>query len=235
MLLIRDDYGYIVEVNVGKDDNTRKFKIHKGLLCFYSGYFQAALNGRFDEARENVVNLASQSPATFLKFQHWLYSRRISLSHDFPSAMHELVDLWIFGDAHAVLLLQNEVINLLQQFLVDRWVSPWLVVSRAYDNTVTHAPLRRILIDFIGATGSAHWISKNAPEELDCNREALLDLLGKVTDPKLKLQERNEIERWWMCHYHIHEESTKCNTSYQGGKPSCPRKRRREMYAHDAC
>lgn len=55
--------------------NKRIFHMRKGVLCFYSGYFEAALNGRFSEAQENVCRLPDEDPLIFAMFEHYVHTR----------------------------------------------------------------------------------------------------------------------------------------------------------------
>lgn len=77
----------LITVYVGSDDEARKFEIRKDILTFYSGYFAAALNGRFTEAEENVCRLPEEDPMIFEMFQHWIHTRTLYESTLDPSIL----------------------------------------------------------------------------------------------------------------------------------------------------
>ena len=72
----REAFDTIIEVQVGTGDDKRTFEVFKGVLCFYSGYFQAALNGRFAEAHVHIVKLPTEEPLIFELFRYWIHTRR---------------------------------------------------------------------------------------------------------------------------------------------------------------
>jgi hypothetical protein len=56
--------GDVATIEVGTGPAKRTFYAHCDLLSFYSGYFQAALNGGFAEAQNKVIKLETEEPAT---------------------------------------------------------------------------------------------------------------------------------------------------------------------------
>lgn len=71
-------YDSIVIVIVGPTEH--HFDLHKGLLCSWSGFFKAALNGNFIET-EGTVKLPEQDPETFRYFVNWLYTGKLTGFH----------------------------------------------------------------------------------------------------------------------------------------------------------
>jgi hypothetical protein len=55
-----------IKVSTGKMERT--FHAHRGLLSLYSGYFKAALDGRFAEAQSGVLELEIEEPDVFEEF-----------------------------------------------------------------------------------------------------------------------------------------------------------------------
>ena len=116
-----------MKINVGLAlGNTQKsFKACKGVLCFYSGYFDAAFNGQFQESTNDVVELKTEDPSIFQNFQYWLYTRRFSAEgHSKKVLYSDLIKLWVFGDAHSIPLLQNEAANMLLKKMLTEWHFP---------------------------------------------------------------------------------------------------------------
>ena len=54
-----------IQVKVGKDNKTKTFTLHKGVLASYSGYFVGAQRGGFAEAQTGIINLPEEEVAVF--------------------------------------------------------------------------------------------------------------------------------------------------------------------------
>ena len=93
----------------------RQFSVHRGLLCHYSPYFQAALNGRFREAQTKSLELEDDSDLIEW-FVHWLYHQRITPDppHDDPSPSR-LFRLYTLAQMFLVPQLQNHVISVIHR------------------------------------------------------------------------------------------------------------------------
>ena len=203
----------MVRVTVGKDDKAKTFAVHKVLLCYYSGYFNAALNGSFEEAEKDTVSLPTEDPQIFECFMHWVYTRRFTASTNDTESLcpNTMIQLWIFGEAHAVPLCQNEAIGTIRNLIVEFWQDHTQAIADVYEHTSASAPLRRFLVDFVAHTGHAE-INLAMPEAEAWPRELLVDLLHATwrKNGKCPRASRTEIERWNMCRYHVHEEGVKC-------------------------
>lgn len=49
--------------------------VYKEMLCYYSEYFQRALQGYFRESEELTIDVRHVTEATFRRFQQWLYEQ----------------------------------------------------------------------------------------------------------------------------------------------------------------
>lgn len=102
------------ENRVSEHDMFRTFSLYKEVLAFCSGYFAAVIDSpRFVETQDGVVKLPPEDPITFKLFAHWLYTRRVyerTLAREVLMDFLELAKLWVFGDTHDMLLLQNDTI-----------------------------------------------------------------------------------------------------------------------------
>lgn len=72
----------LVRIEVGSDEEKQAFDVYHGVLCFYSGFFKAALNGRWKESQDQVVQLPEDDPKLFQLLTHW-----VSLDYVNPSAL----------------------------------------------------------------------------------------------------------------------------------------------------
>lgn len=66
-----DDPVITIHVGTGSPPDSRTFQLAKSLLASSSGYFAAALSGRFLEAEENVCRLPEEDTVVFQMFAHW--------------------------------------------------------------------------------------------------------------------------------------------------------------------
>jgi hypothetical protein len=148
--------------------------VHRGLLGFYSGYFQAALDGGFAEAKSGVIKLETEEPAVFEEFMMWLYTktpRAESTTKDNCLQHYEsTTKLWIFADRREIPLLMNEMIDSFQQSVLVGWatnIMPNKVINNIYENTPEGSALRRMLTNMywcMGSSAQADAIAKN-PED----------------------------------------------------------------------
>ncbi|SMR62397.1 unnamed protein product [Zymoseptoria tritici ST99CH_1E4] len=165
----------LIQIDVGPVDNQRTFQVHKDILCHYSGYFKGALRGHFIEATTGNISLPTDDPDTFEAFVYWTHFRRMPVLEP-RETLTMLSQLWVFGDARAVPLLQNEAIAELVLIASKHERSfPVDIVPYIYENTRLGSPLRRVIIDLV--TGGFGRKVYNFFGNWD--KEALIDL-GKA-------------------------------------------------------
>jgi hypothetical protein len=58
---------------VGTGDEALQYRIHKRLICHYSGYFEAACRSEFRETVSGRFDLTDHDPDAFKQFVEWLY------------------------------------------------------------------------------------------------------------------------------------------------------------------
>ncbi|KAK4896993.1 hypothetical protein LTR27_005240 [Elasticomyces elasticus] len=71
-----DAFDTLIDLVAGEGDAQKTFKAYKGVLSFYSSFFDASLNGEFLEAREGIIKLPTEDPAIVGIFVHWTNTRR---------------------------------------------------------------------------------------------------------------------------------------------------------------
>lgn len=202
----------IVTVEVGSSESTRAFHIHRGLLTFYSGYFKAALNGRFVEAQSGVIKLDTEEPAVFEEFVKWLYThkpRTEKITYENRKQHYlSIVKLWIFADRRDVPLLMNEMIDSFQHDVVRVWAMPRDVLKEVYENTIEGSTLRRMIVDMYKS------ISGPMRQEYldDFPKQFLFDWLnsqfGSGVQKHLSKEAYGKVD---MCpFFHAHEEGVSC-------------------------
>lgn len=198
----------IVQVKLGK--GARVFAIHRGLLCDRSAYFNAAFEGRFKEAEEQMMALPEEDAEVFELFQFWLNSDRLldtgGSVADLSSSL--LIGLYLFAEARCIPQLQNMTINALILNIKVTKEFPAGDVHRIYDNTTETSPLRRLLTD-IGARIDElrrGWFQRE--EDNLYNNAFLIDLVLALYNEKLKKGPQDFTKL--RCNYHIHSEAEKC-------------------------
>ena len=156
--------------------------LHKGLLCRYSGYFNAALTGRFSEAQAGIVELRGLEPHIFKHFHDWLYTQKLpSIRREdvkekqspetfWDREKQEIVDLYAFGLCRICPELVNAVINMLVHKLPRKSLIP--CAEYAYNNEATSGtPLCRLLVD----------------KARQCTRQSLLERLEPSSEKSLEV------------------------------------------------
>lgn len=202
-----------MDVTIGEGPAAKTFKLHKGVLTFYSGYFEKALNGQFREAHSSVVEISDTNANVFETVLYWLYNRRFTAAaEDHTIDWDTIVDLWIFGDAHDVPLLQNTAINALHQKVVKEWIVPTAQIVPVYENTVHGSQLRQYLIDAFGKLGG-HDVHLAKGEEYLWTKEALCDLVRVIWFAGTQRPTKEAVSKWDMCQYHVHREGVKCGSN----------------------
>lgn len=187
---------------------------HRGLLAFYSGYFEAALSDEFIKAGEQKVYLEDQDPSVVNAFVKWCYSRQISPRYDEKGAKYRpLFDLWVFGNHHTVPLLQNELCATIVHQHAEDDASFSIELDRVYLATHPGAPLRRLVMALLASDCD---IDKHMSPEGNSHfcRDALVDLVlalyAMVNEKQSHPAAPGELYRWDLCQFHVHEEGVKC-------------------------
>ena len=65
-------------MNIYVGPERKVFQIHKGLLCAYSSFFNAALHGHFSESKSESIEMPEDDVEVVSYFRTWIYVRRLS-------------------------------------------------------------------------------------------------------------------------------------------------------------
>jgi hypothetical protein len=157
-----------VTINVGSNNEQKRFVVHEDLLTHYSKFFRAALKGGFKEANERIIPLGEQSPRLFELFVHWLYYQRFpATEHNddqeiirlFQDSKHvpnmynsveTLIKLHVFADQYDVEKLMQATVDELYCHVLDTKVNmcmPATSIEYAFDHLRTTTPMCRLLVD----------------------------------------------------------------------------------------
>lgn len=98
----------IVKLTAESDDKV-SISVHKELLCGFSPYYRAAIDGSFEEAKKSSFT-AKTTPEALRMFVKWVYTRRLR-DDDGTIDLDTAVDLYIFADMIDVLALRRDIVT----------------------------------------------------------------------------------------------------------------------------
>jgi len=205
-------YEEIVTVKVGKEPSLKSFPLHKGVLSFYSGYFEAAVKGVFKEAKDGLIELPDESADVFERFVVWLYTRKVDLPDDTNNGFKVICGLWFFADRRDIPLLANYSIDMLRDKIAQTWTVPTAEIRPVYANTMPGAKLRLFIIFMLSNTSGSRILDDGSRWRWE--DDALWDMLKAVWVLKeqgiTKIMSKEELTALDMCQFHMHEERMKC-------------------------
>ncbi|KAL8857304.1 MAG: hypothetical protein Q9178_006070 [Gyalolechia marmorata] len=106
------------------------------------------LNGNWEEARSNTINLRADDPKVFEIFVNWLYGVNLELDSDQSKDISLLLNLWIFGDKIQVADFQNAAIEWLRYATSERpRVFRLKDIETAFENSAEGSPIRKLIVD----------------------------------------------------------------------------------------
>ncbi|KAL9001231.1 MAG: hypothetical protein Q9169_000415 [Polycauliona sp. 2 TL-2023] len=137
-----------VTINVGSGQVAETFTPHCELLMFYSPYFKTMMNGNWEEAKSNIVNLPADEPMVYEVFQDWLYGVDLSLEDAQMTKPSLMLKLWIFGDKVQVPGFQNAAMEALRYAVIEPPFEFRLKdIQFAFNNSGEGSPLRKFIVD----------------------------------------------------------------------------------------
>ena len=202
-------------MKVGQGDTTKTFAIHKGILCFYSGYFEAGMNGNFAESRNNLIELPTEDIGIFERVVPWLYTSRINLLSDTHSAFAIACAIWIFADRRVMPLLADTMIDAIGDAVVESGVVPTTRLHYIYHNTTPDAKLRKFVVMLISRMHDSSFLDTMTDEQREeWPREAMWDVMQAVWAAKDRgvwnKMTKTELEVLKLCEYHQHDQAVDC-------------------------
>ncbi|CAD0112098.1 unnamed protein product, partial [Aureobasidium uvarum] len=180
---IRSTYGAVQSVN-------------KELLCYFSPYYAAALNGRFAEANQQIFHVDLSGKQLHV-FTNWIHTGRLDL-HSWER--EDRVMLYIFADLVDILALRRQIMT--EKGTMERYREVGLV----FLHLPSSSPLRRRIVDYY----ANHW----KPEDDRYDSIGALDIAvqREFFQEVVESENRAKANRQWgcscctnVCHFHEHE------------------------------
>ena len=128
--------------------------VHEDLLCFFSEYYRAALQGGFLEAGNKSVVLDLKT-ADCHSLVGWLYTGRLP---DAPR--NDLFGLYVFADSTDILALRRAIMTRVVKS-ENQTLPTFSEAAVALDSLPSTSPLYRYLLD----TYTHHWMFEYATKE----------------------------------------------------------------------
>lgn len=119
--------------------------VHKPLLCHYSTYYEAAIDGGFQEANYGHFNLGLNKVCAEW-FVRWFYSGQLYLLDATCPYIEELFQLCVFADEKDILALRRDVMTTIMK--EDRGYIEFDYVALATDSLPPSAPLYRYMVEW---------------------------------------------------------------------------------------
>lgn len=125
----RLDYADNIAVLVGLEE--KKFVIHTSALTARSGFFRAAIEGDFKEAKERAVCLPEVELEAWSTYVHWIYSGQvvtldqdqIKTDQNGRTRREKLIELYFLADILDDKALRNQIID--EYIAVVAWTHFW--------------------------------------------------------------------------------------------------------------
>ncbi|KXS94437.1 hypothetical protein AC578_3544 [Pseudocercospora eumusae] len=206
----RSDLGTIVQITVGQGDGAQTFRVFKGSLRFYSGYFRTAIED-MERSHASELQLPHDEPETFDLFRRWLYTRELPPVGDPASrdGWARLFKLWCFGARRNIPLLQNETMDTISRWMEETCTIPTAGLCYVWENTTKGALLRTFLVKTMWARFKGAGSLIRSPERY--SPEVMYDMLlyGLENRPVYQ-RDPTRFEDLDPCEWHLHEEGVRC-------------------------
>lgn len=154
--------------------------VHKGLLDDASGFFKAACNSRFKEGDEQSMDLPEETVDDLEDFVQWLYTKR--LDFPMPSVTTSLQDTFLRPQIQAIILAdkfdmpgyKRAVLERVLEIAKRQGDETFRALSNhtihyAYDNSMPHSGIRRLLVDWYIWKTPFSWYRSSANDEFLIN------------------------------------------------------------------
>lgn len=157
----------IVKLVSNEDENEDVVTVHKELLCFFSPYYAASLNGKFLEAQKDQfeVDLVGQDLRVFIS---WIYTGELT------EESSQNANLYVFADQVDILALRRDALSQLSRR--RKQMLKYCGVKHVLENVTQQSQIYKWMLD----SYIAHWgPSADDDDDDECilDRKSDLDYL----------------------------------------------------------
>jgi hypothetical protein len=143
--------------------------VHQELLCFFSLYYNAALNGNFLEAKKDCFEVAL-SGDRLMSFMTWLYTGEISTD---KRPVPCLLELYVFADQADILALRREALRRLSKS--KSFMPGYNSVMLVLQNVMPESQLYKWMLDaYITHWGPQSDVQDPCPSDSDTDSDHLM-------------------------------------------------------------
>lgn len=155
----RFDPSSFLLVRVGCDAFQQDFLLHEGILCARSEFFRRALNGNWNEKKEQLVKLPEDDSQTFAFYVSFIYTNVVSdtkalqtMTPDgFQAHILAVVKLYVLAEKLQDRQAKNEALRTVLSDTAERSFADSLpnaeIVQFMYNNTLQGSLGRRLMVD----------------------------------------------------------------------------------------
>ena len=144
-----------------------------------------------------------------------MYTKRFGREEDEVrhTSWGTLCDLWLFGDAQDIPLLQNQAIDVMVRKIAEERNLPTFLLQYVYENTMGTAQLPRLFNYMHAYTGSSE---TNLDDVARFPEDAMVDILRQIWKAEdTDCWDRYQVRKLDVCIYHVREEGVSCKVSPQ--------------------
>ncbi|KAN0095043.1 hypothetical protein V8E51_015754 [Hyaloscypha variabilis] len=224
----------MVEISIGKGNDKKHTRVHKGLLCSKIPYFEKMLSGGFKEAAENSAKFPEEDIEAFKNLMQWVYSGtlpRFRWVQDLEGEDGEFESSWCIGQTY-LLLDKFCLFSLADQALTDfitataemSIVPDFGLIQSLYELAPQGSPLRKLALQYFHFA-----MNGQKPEEVVASNWDMAEVKdgflknGEFLFGYLKLMHQHNNQQMVqdpgqmpMCAFHHHAEGEPCSVN-----PAC--------------
>lgn len=161
-----------IKVNQGEESKT--FPVYHGVVCYYSKFFDRALNGPFKEGGAETLEIEDCTIATFEMFFNWMNTGVASKASGETFRERDALDLFVFADFYDIPALYNRSMEL---YVLAALKNPCIdtdIIFSIFEQTTDRSPIREVAITNLLVTSDF-----SSLKEFDQSPEILMSILEK--------------------------------------------------------
>lgn len=200
---------------------SKKYRLHKNLLCHHSTFFDATFNGEFKEWKDGELRLPEDEVRAFDTFVNWLYRGSLPPHgpHRSPDSALDDLSLYAMAEKWFIPTLQDAVCDQFRtRYIGDVCPLPYFF-DHLYSETSPSCKLRQYFVKkFVMYASSAQKEPARVTKALEQNADFALDV-AKETFSSLNLggfgsqQIFKNPENLPLCDFHAHGMEKPCHSA----------------------